>query len=680
MYIKTWGTRGSCTIVQSDKLEYGGNTICYEIIHDDYVSDEIHNYEQIIVDAGTGIVELGDRMPESGKLHIFISHWHLDHVSGLSFFKPLHSPNWEVNLYLPQGQSHLLDTFFNGIFFPLKTNHLKCKLNIHELDANVPITINDITIEAPLVPHGGICHGIKAISPKGTAVILSDVEISPDRRKETKIVQKILYGAKLCFVDSYFTMEEYKNHVGWGHPPMEYWLDILEESSIEHIVFTHHNIKRSDSETDALARKLEPLAAKKNMKLSFAKETLRYGVEHPDFIYDYIPVVNSMKWINEFSIKLLSYTDTYFIVDSILAEARRITFAEAGTAYLVDGDDLVFSYTHNDKLFADDKASKHSYSNTRIPISPNSIAGYCAYTKKIVNLHDVRDIPSEYPFTFNDSFDKATNYYTKSVLCVPLLGHGDSLLGVIQLINRQEQGKSVAFPKKVIPLVSLLATQTASVIERAKLIEEMAHRLHHITSLHDPNETGAHVERVGAISAEIYSHIAAKRDDNIDQSHTIRGQIRLAAKLHDVGKVGIPKEILKKPGKLNDEERLNMQRHAFIGANIFSLAIDSTDTLIKNIAMHHHQKWNGEGYSGDESVPILKGEQIPLEARIVAVADVFDALISKRSYKPEWTWEDAIRILKEDSGSHFDPQVVEAFCEIEEIIVAIYQKYKDEVS
>ncbi len=673
MLIKPWGTRGSCSTVQSDKLEYGGNTVCYQIITD----EDSNEQEYIIFDAGTGIIQLGDSLPSKGKVHLFISHWHLDHVCGLSFFKPLHSPDWEVNLYLPENQKHLLTTFFNGIFFPLEAKHLRCKLNVMELNEKEKIQVGKITIETPIVPHAGLCHGFKISSDKGTAVIMSDVEISADRKEDTELVKKIIDGAGICFVDSYYTENEYETHVGWGHTALEYWIEILENTSIKHIVFTHHHIRRTDKEIDALHELFASVAEAKMLKISFAKEALSYCVENPIYVSGFVPVVNPVEWINEFSMELLGYNDNFTVIDRILYEARRITLAEAGTVYLVEGDELVFSYTHNDRLFALDKSNKYVYSNIRLPIATNSIAGYCAKTKETLNLKDVRNFPSDYPFYFNDAFDLETNYLTVSMYCVPLLGHEGKLLGVLQLINRQENGKSVSFPDKIASLVTLLTTITTNAIERTKLIEEMIFRLQHIISLHDPSETGPHVERVGAVSAEIYTYLANKTGIDLDKSYNFRGQLRMAAKLHDMGKIGIPKEILKKPARLTDEEFEIMKSHASIGAGIFSLTIDSSEDLAKNVALHHHQKWNGKGYTGDKNVQILAGKDIPLEARIVAVADVFDALISKRCYKPQWTWKDAMDIIEQDSGSHFDPEVVEAFFAIEDTVKMIYEKYKD---
>ncbi len=388
-------------------------------------------------------------------------------------------------------------------------------------------------------------------------------------------------------------------------------------------------------------------------------------------------VIDTFEWINAFAQELLLYTDSYVILDRILFEARKITLAEAGTVYLVEDDELVFAYTHNDKLFPSSKECKLIYSNSRLKISPYSIAGHCANTKELLFLDDVRNVPKEYHFSFNDKLDRETNYTTVSMFCIPLLGHNNKLLGVLQLINRQENGKSVPFPSSLASLIKLLAMQASGAIERAQLIRTMVLRLHDIIKLNDPDETGGHVDRVGAVTAEIYEYISRKQGTNVDERRAIRGQIRLAAMLHDIGKVGIPKEILKKPDRLTSEEYEIIKEHTVLGGDLFSSTLETTDRLSKEIATHHHQRWNGKGYSGSPTIPILSGKDIPQSARIVAVADVFDALLSKRCYKESQTWEQTIEEIKRLSGIDFDPEIVDAFLEIQDTVVEIYNKYKD---
>ncbi len=194
------------------------------------------------------------------------------------------------------------------------------------------------------------------------------------------------------------------------------------------------------------------------------------------------------------------------------------------------------------------------------------------------------------------------------------------------------------------------------------------------------NETGAHILRT-----QEYVRALAKYLSNFDKYSNLLTPnfIQLlykSAPLHDVGKVGIPDNILLKPGKLTDEEFEVMKQHAEIGAQALStaekqLGSNSFLQLAKEIALTHHEKWDGSGYPRQ-----LKGEEIPLSGRLMAVADVYDALISERIYKKAFSHEKAKSIIVEGSGRHFDPQVVDAFLSLEEEFIQIanqpYQNHR----
>lgn len=178
----------------------------------------------------------------------------------------------------------------------------------------------------------------------------------------------------------------------------------------------------------------------------------------------------------------------------------------------------------------------------------------------------------------------------------------------------------------------------------------------------DP-ETGAHLERLCLFSERIARQLQQDgRHSEINDAWI--HDLRLAAALHDIGKVGIADSALLKPGRLNDDERREMQRHPMIAADTL-LAIyqqmgdDNLIALSVQVALYHHEKWDGTGYPFK-----LKAEAIPLPARIVAVADVYDALTSKRVYKDAMPHEEACRVIHKDAGSHFDPVVVDAFLRV----------------
>jgi HD-GYP domain-containing protein (c-di-GMP phosphodiesterase class II) len=150
-----------------------------------------------------------------------------------------------------------------------------------------------------------------------------------------------------------------------------------------------------------------------------------------------------------------------------------------------------------------------------------------------------------------------------------------------------------------------------------------------------------------------------------------------SAPLHDVGKINVSDLILNKPGKLTDEEFEIMKTHTTAGGNIIASIIDKipdSDYLLeaKNLAMYHHEKWNGKGYPAG-----LAGEDIPLSARVMAVADVFDALISDRCYKKGFPYDKAFSIILEERGKQFDPKIVDAFFAAEDQILEVADKFSE---
>jgi len=194
------------------------------------------------------------------------------------------------------------------------------------------------------------------------------------------------------------------------------------------------------------------------------------------------------------------------------------------------------------------------------------------------------------------------------------------------------------------------------------------------------NETGNHIRRtqnyVRALAEHLREHprFSAELDDE-----TIL-LLYKSAPLHDIGKVGVPDAILHKPGKLTPEQWVEMRRHCEYGRDAIAQAESELGEqqgcflrLAREIAYGHHEKWNGEGYPQG-----LAGDAIPVSARLMAVADVYDALISKRVYKPAYPHEQAIAIIRDGRDAHFDPDVVDALLEIETTFVEIARRFSDD--
>jgi putative two-component system response regulator len=194
---------------------------------------------------------------------------------------------------------------------------------------------------------------------------------------------------------------------------------------------------------------------------------------------------------------------------------------------------------------------------------------------------------------------------------------------------------------------------------------EVLYRLGRAAEYRD-NETGAHVVRMSKSCGALA--LAATGDK------AFASQVQQASQMHDVGKIGIPDGVLLKQGKLNDREWDIMRSHARIGYEILS----DTDTplmhMAAQIALTHHERWDGKGYPNG-----LRGNDIPLESRIVALCDVYDALRSERPYKQPWSKEDTSKLIGEEAGSHFDPELTEAFLKIVDQVEEIREQHPDEL-
>ena len=373
------------------------------------------------------------------------------------------------------------------------------------------------------------------------------------------------------------------------------------------------------------------------------------------------------------------------LLDRVLLEARRFCRADAGSIYLLENQKLRINYVQNDTLIQKESGKKFLYQNHEVAINDKSMAGYVAMTKKPLVIVDAYALDGTVPYGFNRSFDETASYRTRSVLTVPLIASQNRLIGVMQIINSLDERKeTVPFRSEDELVVAYFADHAAGSIEKAKMTREIILRMIGIAELRDPEETGAHVNRVGAYSIEIYSKWAANHKVDETEIKRIRDVLRIAAMLHDVGKVAISDTLLKKHGPLVGDEYVQMQRHVILGARLFKNSTSDWDDMAAEIALNHHEKWDGSGYPGkiddifdDSWQPGTgkRGDEIPLFARIVALSDVYDALTSHRIYKDCWPEEKVLEYMKDQKGRQFDPELVDVFFSIYEVIRAIRSKY-----
>ena len=380
--------------------------------------------------------------------------------------------------------------------------------------------------------------------------------------------------------------------------------------------------------------------------------------------------------LTRLGVELSRIHDFHLLMERILSEARGLTGADAGTIYTREGDALRFAFSQNDTLEAPGRHSSTRFSSLVVPVSPRSIAGYCAMTGASVNVPDAYALEPGTPWQFDRSYDAMTGYRTNSVVAVPMRDSGDVVLGVLQLLNPRgaEEGVPGRFGAMDERLAEHFASMATVVLERAQLTERVILRMIRMAEVRDPAETGPHIDRVAGYSCVLFDEWARRRGFTGPGFERQRDRLRIAAKLHDVGKIGISDAILKKPGRLDADELRQMQEHTVIGARLFADSPTQFDETACEVVLNHHERWDGTGYPGHVDLdgrPIVdpatgvvrtggkRGEEIPLFARIVCIADVFDALTSRRAYKEPWTEEQALDYVRAESGRQFDPGLVD---------------------
>jgi putative two-component system response regulator len=209
-------------------------------------------------------------------------------------------------------------------------------------------------------------------------------------------------------------------------------------------------------------------------------------------------------------------------------------------------------------------------------------------------------------------------------------------------------------------LETLVEERTRALRETQK---EVIFRLAQAAEYRD-NDTGSHIKRIG-----YYSAVLAER---LDFPRVEVNTLFYASSMHDIGKIGIPDNILLKPGKLDDEEWVVMKQHPTIGAGLLEGHPSDLLRVAARVARTHHEKWDGTGYPAG-----LSGEEIPMEGRIVAICDVFDALLSIRPYKRAWTFDESLDEINRYSGRHFDPVVVHTFNDVFPELVSIKKRFAE---
>jgi len=387
------------------------------------------------------------------------------------------------------------------------------------------------------------------------------------------------------------------------------------------------------------------------------------------------------------------------LLDRFLGKCCEVTGASAGTAYIVRrrGRERVL-----------EPVARHNETGARapapepIPLNAATIAGYVAGSGEVVSLQDVNKVPVTKPYGFNAALE-APGFEVGSLACIPVKTFHGRIVAIVELASKRETTKAArrVFTDQAIEDLLEVAAVISGYVERTDNLEQIQEKnaklrqrnralarqrerigqlqsetedafklsislLARAAEIHDEG-TGNHIVRVNE-----YAHFLAQK---VGMPKDFCDEIRYSAQLHDVGKLSVDQAILNKGGELSPEERAQMDRHPIFGFQILSHS--HRLKLAAEIALFHHEKWDGSGYPHG-----VKGEEIPISARIVAIADTYDALRAERSYKPSYSHEKAVDIIingdeRIDAVGHFDPGMVSIFERNHEGMDRIWREFSD---
>jgi response regulator RpfG family c-di-GMP phosphodiesterase len=392
--------------------------------------------------------------------------------------------------------------------------------------------------------------------------------------------------------------------------------------------------------------------------------------------------------------ELSQVQDLDILLDHVLTLARGAVLADAGSIFIRENDTLRFAYTQNETLNKRLKPGETLlYSLFSLPVSADTIAGYVALTGQPLNIPDCYAIPADAPYRFGRQFDEKASYRTTSSLTLPMNTSTGRNVGVLQVINARSTEGIVPFTQEDQRLLSLFSGMAAMAVERAHLTRTLILRMVQMAEMRDPHETGTHCNRVAGIAVILFDEWALRR--GMDPREILRrcDVLRMAAMVHDVGKVAVSDFILRKPAKLDRAEFEYMKFHVAHGARLFMHSTSEFDHAAYEVNLYHHERWDGTGYLGRVEIqpdptadpPVkplspgggLKGDEIPIYARVVALADVFDALSSRRCYKSAWDETQVLAEIQKTSGSQFDPELVTILLHHLPAVKALYERYRE---
>lgn len=328
------------------------------------------------------------------------------------------------------------------------------------------------------------------------------------------------------------------------------------------------------------------------------------------------------------------------LLQLIMNETQTALHCDRCTVFMYDRD--------KNELWSRVATGGSTAQNIRFP-AHLGLAGYVCKTGEVLNIKDPYDDPR-----FNQEVDKKTGYKTENLLCMPMKNRDNEIVGIFQVLNK----KTGPFNRADEDLLMAIASQAGVSLENATMASDQKKAFHSfiktLSSTIDARDpiTAGHSERVAYYSELIGEEMKLVKEE--------LETLNYSALLHDIGKIGVRESILTKEGRLTLEEYRHIQKHAEFTYDILkNIHFDKHLKNVPEIAASHHEKMDGSGYFRG-----LSGYSIPLLGRILALGDVFDAITSRRHYRDRMPIDRVLKILKRDSGDHFDPDCVDAFFDI----------------
>jgi putative two-component system response regulator len=368
--------------------------------------------------------------------------------------------------------------------------------------------------------------------------------------------------------------------------------------------------------------------------------------------------------LTEIGVRLAAETDRRTMFDGILREARRLSRAKAGNLYVLRHDRLEPVAAQNDRPGADSADAPPL--DIEALNSARSLPGHVAATGQVVNIPNVAALAADAPFALGTDLGAAGDFEARSVLALPLTPPGGECLGVLELVNHTTADGSVtafsADPADAIfPLAAMAAATIGAALAQEDLKASHLDTILRLSVLVERRDHAAadHVRRVSRTSALM------ARALGLDGRQA--EQIEYASPLHDLGKIAVPEAVLLKPEPLTPEERAAIEEHTTAGSDLLGDPQSGLLATARDIILSHHERWDGLGYPRG-----LEGDEIPLAGRIVAVADAFDALLSRRNHREAYSLAKVLITLQTERGKQFDPAVIDAFFRVLDRVLDLY--------